>query len=168
MANPQVKYSPLTAEEIQSELTEIEQVWKIFIEKYEKTPYKEFNVNKDDLIEVIERVDKRKDYYYYFHDIDNGNMSEYKEVALKCFWIVKLRPFRMENPISDLFDFVNERFGLYLIFCILHKELSESGHKLILPSKSFIKNIIYSLKYQDISKEAIIDMVEGFSENYVR
>ena len=168
MANPQVKYTPLTAEEIQIELNEIELVWKNFIAKYEKSPYKEFSVNKDDLIETVERVDKRKDYYYYFHDIGNGDMSEYKEVALKCFWIVKLRPFRMLNPNSELYEFVNERFGLYLIFCILHKELTDLGLKLKLPSKNFIKNFIYSLKYRDMSKEALIDIVESFSENFTQ
>jgi len=138
MVNHEAKYLPLTASEINQEIKELELVWNNFIEKYERTPYKEFLLNKEDLIEIIERVNKRKKYYYYFHDIDNDNMSEYKEVALKSYWIIKFRPFHMKNRLSNLYEYVNEQFALYLIFSILHRELGNMGKKLRLPSERYI------------------------------
>ena len=167
MAHPKAKYSPLELSEIAAEVHELEIVWSNFIKTYEKTPYNEFMLNKDDLLEVVERVDKRKDYYYYFHEIGDGNMSEYKEVALKAYWIIKLRPFHMLSPFSDLHEYVNERFALYLIFCILHKELHGEGRKLRLPSGRYINDFLYSMKYHDITKEAMIGIVESFAENFV-
>ena len=167
MANPKAKYSPLEVSDINAEINELETVWINFIKNYERTPYKEFLLNKDDLFEVVERVDKRKDYYYYFHEIDDGNMSEYKEVALKSYWIIKLRPFHMINSSSDLHEYVNERFALYLIFSILHKELQNAGRKLRLPSEKYIQDFLYSMKYHDITKEAMIDIVESFAENFI-
>ena len=166
MANPTAKYSPLNASEMMLELQELESLWSNFLQTYERTQFKEFAVNKNDLLEIVERVDKRKDYYYYFHEIDNGNMSEYKEVALRSYWIVKLRPFHMTNPASDLYGYVNEQFALYLIFCILHRELQSSGHSLRLPSKRYINDLLYSLKYHDITKEAMIAIVDGFAEHF--
>ena len=167
MAHPKAKYSPLELSEIAAEVHELEIVWGNFIKTYEKTPHSEFVLNKDDLLEVVERVDKRKDYYYYFHEIGDGNMSEYKEVALKSYWIIKLRPFQMVNPSSDLYEYVNERFALYLIFSILHRELQNTGRTLRLPSGRYLNDLLYSMKYHDISKEAMIDIVDSFAENYI-
>ena len=167
MANPKAKYSPLAVSDVIKEIQDLELVWNNFIEKYERTPYKEFLLNKEDLIEIIKRVDKRKDYYFYFHEIDDGNMSEYKEVALKSYWIIKFKPFHMKNRLSDLYEYVNEQFALYLIFSILHRELENVGRKLRLPSERYIKDFLYSMKYHDISKEAMIDIIESFAENFV-
>ena len=168
MAHPTTKYRSLEVTEINSEISELEFVWVNFLKNYEKTPYNEFLLNKDDLFEVVVRVDKRKDYYYYFHEIDDDDMSEYKEVALKSYWIIKLRPFHMINHLSDLHEYVNEWFALYLIFSILHRELQKEGNLLKLPSKRYMNDLLYSMKYHDITKEAMIDIVESLAENYVK
>lgn len=168
MAHPTSKYCPLTVPEIEAEVKELEILWNNFIKRYEKTIYKDYLVDKDDLLEVITRVDKRKDYYYYYHDIDDGNMSEYKEVALKAYWIIKLKPFRMISPLSDLHNYVNEQFALYLIFSILHIELQKEGYSLLLPKEKYINDILYSMKYHDISKEAMIDIVDSIAEITLR
>lgn len=166
MAHPSTKYSPLKPAEINKEIQEIEFAWRNFVKNYEKSSYKEFLLNKDDLFEVVVRADKRKDYYYYFHEIDDDNMSEYKEVALKAYWIIKLRPFHMTNPSSDLHEYANEQFALYLIFSILHRELLKDDRVLKLPSSRYINDFLYSMKYHDIAKEAMLDIVESFAENY--
>ena len=53
-------------------------------------------VNKDNIFEIIERVEKRRVYFKIFHKID---MSERNEASLYCFWILKLAPFtNLKNP----------------------------------------------------------------------
>ena len=157
MANPKAKYCPLSDSELLDKEEQLVKLWQVFLQKNERSGHSAYAVNRKLLYDIIERVDERKDYYYYFHKIDN--MSELKEVALTGFWLVKLKPFRMEDPLSDLYSWENENFALYLILSILHKELPRRGHKFKLPSEQFMKNVRYSLKYRDISKEAMIDLV---------
>jgi hypothetical protein len=164
MANPTAKYQSLSKEAIREQLEALSQVWDIFLKRYEKSQYKECLINKDDLVNVIYRVDKRKDYYYYYHDIEDGHMSEYKEIALISYWIIKLKPFQMINQTADLYSWANETFALYLILSMLKKEAAKSGQSIRIPSGKYLKELKYSLKYRDYSKEALIDLVEGFSQ----
>jgi hypothetical protein len=47
--------------------------------------------SEDVLIDIIERVEKRRIYFHVFYD--GCEMGELNEGALLCFWIVKLHPF---------------------------------------------------------------------------
>jgi len=54
-----------------------------------------------------------------------------------------------------------------LIFSILHRELQKSGYTLKMPSENYLSDLLYSMKYHDITKEAMIDIVESLAENHI-
>ena len=132
MANPQKKYTPPASNEILAEVTTLITMWDDFISKYEKAEYRQFSINKGHLMEVIESVDKGKDLYYYFHGIEY--ISEFREVALLCFWIVRLKPFQMMSSQSSLYNNANECFGLYLILSVLHRASGRLERAFKMPS----------------------------------
>ncbi len=151
-------YIELTEEENKEQRDLIKKSWMYFL-KLNDPSLKEndYFINEYNLIEVVERVSKRKFYYKVFHGIEH--ISEFKEIALICFWICKLKPFVVLNQQSALCASTNELFSIHLVICLLEacsKEL-ETFHY---PDKITIKNIIYALKYQDLTKEALIQYME--------
>jgi hypothetical protein len=119
-----------------------------------------FTYNSSDLLSVIRKVDQRKHYFKEFHNIA---MSELKEISLLCFWLIKFKPYRIENDNDFLHDSINEKFCVYLIIYTIRNilrlnKLDESPINYF--SEEYIYELTYSLKFRDISKEALILMVE--------
>ncbi|MDR1149551.1 MAG: hypothetical protein LBK66_13065 [Spirochaetaceae bacterium] len=115
-----------------------------------------FNYNRSDLLLTIRKVDQRKHYFREFHNID---MSELKEISSLCFWLIKFKPYRIENDINSLHDSINEKFCVYLIIYTIRNilrlnNLDESPINYF--SEEYIYELTYSLKFRDISKEALI------------
>ena len=145
-------YVELTSSEIYDRLDEIE----IFLRKYAAVAKIDFNkivCRREVLLDIIERVEKRRVYFKVFHDIE---MSEKKEASLYCFWIIKLAPFFYamcpENQI-------NVRFAAYLFVSVIGRIASEWGHGIKLDEK-YLYSLFYSFTYRDLSKEAIMDIAE--------
>lgn len=151
-------YRELTPEENKQQRDLLCLSWERFVQlnDAELTEHDIF-INEYSLIEVVERVSKRKYYYKVFHGIEH--LSEFKEVALLCFWICKLKPFVVLNPESKLCASPNELFSIYLVTCLLAscKDKATNFHY---PDNVTVKNIIYALKYQDLTKEALIHYME--------
>lgn len=98
-------------------------------------------------------------------------MSECKEVALICFWYIKLHPICavdksvLENDIKYL-DSINEKLAVYYIIVSLQAMLESRGlsaQKLDELPPKYIKELVYSFTYRDISKEALILLVESIA-----
>jgi len=121
-------------------------------------------VSKTSLAEIVLRVDKRKSYYVFFHNLEH--ISEFKEAALYAFWVIKLKPFKMLNTSSQLADTINEYFAIHLILLTIKECCSQKKKIYIHPCKSFIENAVYSFTFQDISKEALILFVETLAFAY--
>lgn len=155
---------PLSSEKISQKISIIEKIWNDFIIENDNTINIEYDINERNLIEVIVRVDKRKDYYNYFHDLNS--ISEFKETALLCFWIIKLKPFTILKKDSVLRNSTNEMFSLYLIFGIIKRRLDMLNKTFSYPPERYIKDIIYSFKYRDLSKEAMILLVDSLANSY--
>ena len=119
-----------------------------------------FLVRTIDLLIIITKVDQRKHYFKVFHNID---MSELKEVSLICYWLIRFKPYYEKSDSSSINDSLNEKFCVYLIIhairCILQsKSLDESPIDKL--SKEYIYELTYTFKFRDISKEAMITIVE--------
>ena len=117
---------------------------------------------------VIAKVDQRRKYFKYFHGLD---MSEYKEVALICFWYIKLHPICavskeiMQKDMTE-FNSINEKLAVYYLLITL-KAMLKNENKSIdivdsLPNE-YIKELAYSFTYRDLSKEALILLVESIA-----
>lgn len=125
-------------------------------------------LNQSAILEIIVKVDQRRQYFKYFHRLD---MSEYKEAALNGFWYIKLHPLNIrpqENSqrLDQRYDSINEKLALYIILKTLRTLLKEKHlpvKRLDELPKSYVHELIYSLTYRDISKEALILLVESMA-----
>ena len=141
---------------------EINRLNKLFSRFLRSNGYSEltFGFSNTDLLSIINKVSQRKHYFKEFHNID---MSDLKEVSLYCFWLVKFRPYYINQEDISINDSINEKFCVYLIIHTIraimqsHK-LDESPIEYI--SKEYIYELTYSFKFRDISKEALILLVE--------
>jgi hypothetical protein len=107
-------------------------------------------LNRDGvLIDIVERVEKRRVYFRVFHNIV---MSERNEISLYCFWILKLAPFF--NP-QDPNDYVNVRFASFLFLRMVSRVGRKAQSRKSI-SREYVQNLYYAFLYQDISKEAIM------------
>ena len=114
--------------------------------------------NEKTLLEIVERVFKRKIYYHVFHGIENLNII--KETALYCFWLNKLQPFTINFETGETNNRINAKIALNLLKQSLYA-YAEQEHKQVNLNESILQNLFYSLLYNDLSKEAIIDIAES-------
>ena len=147
---------------------------KRWMEKYvglfqKKARLEEYDIKIDYLIlyKVFIRIDKRKDYFQYFHSDDNQIMriSQDKEIALLAYWIVKYKPFRLKTVEQEESFFerylcsINEMVASMLIvhyLCQVDQELIN------IFDSNRINLLIYDLLNRNISKSALIMYVESF------
>jgi len=119
-----------------------------------------FRFNETDLLLIIRKVDQRKHYFKEFHNID---MSELKEISLVCFWIIKFRPYNVDTDDDNINDSINEKFCVYLIMHTIRSILKTKGldeSPLNYLTKEYIYQMIYSFRFRDMSKEALILLTE--------
>lgn len=167
MNNENFEYHPLNEEELQV-------IWdkqKVFIEGFitsNKYDADSIYIDKNAVLAIIVKVDQRRRYFEFFHHL---KMSEYKEAALNSFWYVKLHPInikRIESAENQLqiYDSINEKLALYIILKTLRAMLEKkhiSTKRLDELPPSYIDELIYTLTYRDISKEALIILVESMA-----
>ena len=119
----------------------------------------EITISYDVLIEIIERVEKRRIYFHVFHD--GCKMGELNEGALLCFWIVKLHPFYHPKINSST---LNAKIAI----CLFTNAIFYYSEKAKIERKiqdHFINDLYYSLMYRDISKESLMILAESFVED---
>lgn len=174
-------YVALNSEQIEEKIKLLLNVWNRFLtntinsceDKNLKFPKelgnldltKIYYVNMLALREVFERTHQREDYFARYHQ--NLKMSNYKEIGLIAFWIAKLKPFRLkEEYFEDYFDLrINEEFSLYFVFNSVAKYAKEKGEKYSLDyiNPELYNEMLYTIQYRDLSKEAYGCLVELIS-----
>jgi hypothetical protein len=129
--------------------------FKFYVGDYGETQgLSDIVVDQSIMIEICERIEKRRIYFHIFYD---RKMGELNEGALMCFWILKLMPFSHNDiPASEL----NAKMALYLLNNAIIYHARQSKKKVNI-SDSFNKNLYYSFRFRDISKEAIMELAEG-------
>jgi hypothetical protein len=105
------------------------------------------------LIEIIERIEKRRIYFHIFHQIDMGELNE---GALYCFWISKFCPFYYAGIPTNV---LSTKIALYLFEKTLFFYAQKTGKK-VNTSQRFLSSLYYSLLYRDITKEALMLLAE--------
>lgn len=127
----------------------------------------DFRINTPMLYRIIERIDQRKDYYLYFHSNKEYamKMSQTKEIALFCYWLIKYKPIAFSNAYEEFNFFdahgytVNEMYAAFLLMSFVIG-LEEDNIKYF--SEEAIFTLTYSLSNREISKEALILYIESF------
>lgn len=163
-------YVPINSEQLEKEMVAIVECWKTFLEKitayYHDNNNKRFSVsytvNTLALREIVERVYQRKDYFCRYHS--GMLMSEFKEIGLNMFWISKFKPFCISGDgyEEELAFNINDDFALFFMLTALENlakkmKLEYSSERL---SGKLYNEILYSLCFRDLSKEALGIIVE--------
>lgn len=165
--NTDFRYEPLSEDEYEALWNKHKNVIECFIQK-NKYSAKNLYLNKNIILEIISKVDQRKKYFQYYHGLD---MSEFKEVSLIIFWYIKLKPISISNYDASArnkkeFDAINEKLAFFYLIRT-YRKLLEKSHKSTkildnLPDE-YIREILYSFEFRDISKEALILLVESIA-----
>lgn len=167
MSDNNFRYTPLTEGEYKDLWQKHTDIIERFIKNNRYDP-NDLYVNEKTVLSVIAKVDQRKKYFQYFHGLD---MSEFKEVSLICFWYIKLKPICISNDSDSKrqsvgFEAINEKLALYYLLSTYRSMLNKQNlsTKVLdnLPGE-YIKEILYSFEYRDISKEALILLVESIA-----
>lgn len=158
------KYKWMTEQEYIKEVHDLDKLLHDFCDGSDLYPYESVKTNINALKDIIIRVHKRKYYFKIFHN--EMITSEYKETALYCYWFLKLRPLWIDsaNPSSDR---INEKFALHLYISLL-KKYNEDFSKEDGINKLHIRELLYSFRFRDITKESMILMLEPYYYEYLR
>lgn len=158
------KYQRMNEEDFMDEVAKLDALLQDFCIASCKYPYESVKTNIDTLRDIIVRVHKRKHYFKVFHN--EMITSEYKETALYCYWILKLRPLWIDPNIASA-DRINEKFALHLYVSLLKKYNEDFSDKDGI-NKLHIRELLYSFRFRDLTKEAMILMLEPYYYDYLR
>jgi hypothetical protein len=121
-----------------------------------------FHTSTFDIVDMINRVDKRKAYYYCFHK--EMKINECKVAALYAYWILKLRPFtiiddryRNKPEICN----INEAFAIYVLGAalLLTERIKNTGKA----SLSYYSLLEYSFRFRNFSIDSFIVLIESIT-----
>lgn len=178
------EYIQLKSDEMEQKISLILDLWHDFLQKtvltyvskckkrrqhcesLENCDTKEiYCVNIVALREIFERTHQREDYFERYHN--KLQMSNFKEIGLIAFWISKLKPFYLkEGYFDDVFNLkINEEFALYFIFNAIARYAKEQGYEYSLKriNSELYNELLYTMQYRDLSKEAFGCIVELIS-----
>lgn len=159
------RYIPIALEKKEENIKGMSRLIDNFLElnQYNANDVK---VNAIALSRIVDKVHQREKYFSYFHNI---SMSELKQIALNCFWIIKLHPIDMADGLSkeeqSKLKSINENFAIYYMIAylkVLYKEKNNDVNTFF--DSLYIKELMYSFTYRDISKEAMILLVETIAK----
>lgn len=160
-------YKGLSPEEKQRNMNYIQALLDKFIE-VSKLDRKYIGTNDIALHDIVTRIDQRKDYYQYFHseiltgDLDIRTISQVKQIALLCFWLIKYKPFFItdvdisNNYYKEWRCTVNELFAVYIFITFAYKHSPDKIHRKYYKSKKFKEELAYCFAERDLSKESLI------------
>lgn len=158
------KYQWMTEQEFMNEVKDLEKLLRDFCEGSRLYQYESVKTNMNALKDIIVRVHKRKHYFKIFHN--EMNISEYKETALYCYWILKLRPFWID-PSYPSSERINEKFALHLYISLLKKYNGDFSQEDGI-SRLHIRELLYSFRFRDITKESMILMLEPYYYEFLK
>lgn len=158
------KYEWMTEQEFMEEVESLDKLLQDFCTGSDLYSYEMVKMNISALRDIIVRVHKRKHYFRVFHN--EMITSEYKETALYCYWFLKLRPLWID-PSNKCSERINEKFAMHLYISLLKKynvDISpEDGI-----NRLHIRELMYSFRFRDITKEAMILMLEPYYYDYLK
>ena len=130
------------------------------------------------LHEIYLRLNKRAQYYLYFHDM---SISERKQAGLFAYWILRFYPIKVTiNTIKvsqtqkKWLHTVNERFAAHVLYAAVYDEYGkQSGNAALTKSEelkdSYYKALLYSLRFRHISMDAMLLLAETMTlESFAR
>ena len=104
---------------------------KIISEKvYGNKTASKLKYDTDIIKDIITRIEKRRTYFHIYHNATK--MGEVNEIALVCFWIIKLMPFKHNNILNAN---LNIKLAYTLMIEILSFIAEKKGKKIIIENQ---------------------------------
>ena len=131
--------------------------FKVYLQDFETSQgLPDIKPDRSVMMEICERIEKRRIYFHIFY---NCKMGELNEGSLMCFWIIKLMPFSCPD-YSISANELNAKIALYLFNNMLLYHAKKNG-KGVNISETINRDLYYSFRFRDISKEAIMSLAEA-------
>ena len=157
-------YPKISEQEYMKEVDKLDSLLQDFCKGSSLYSYTKVSVNLSAMRDIIVRVHKRKHYFRIFHN--DMVTSEYKETALYCYWVLKLRPLWIDPTVKKS-ERINEKFALHLYVSLL-KKYNETFSEKDGINKKHIRELLYSFRFRDITKESMILMLEPYYYEYLK
>jgi hypothetical protein len=160
--NSTLKYIRIPNDEIYPIIKRFHDNFKAFLAKKGFPADIAFHMSVLDIIDIINRVDKRRAYYFCFHE--EMKIDECKVAALYAYWILKFKPFTITdkryiyNPNSSN---INEAFAIFFIYAslvLMKRIIKEPNMK-----PSYYNFLEYSFRYRHFSIDSFIVLVESIT-----
>jgi hypothetical protein len=159
--NKSLKYDRIPTEEMIKPIQYFTKLFQDFLDIKGFPKNTKHHISFVALIDIIIRVDKRKAYYYCFHNME---INECKEAALYAYWILKLRPFTITDARytknADACA-INEAFAIHFIGLVL--ELTHRIERTNKINESYSRFLEYSFRFRNFSIDSFIVLVESIS-----
>jgi len=121
--------------------------------KSENIGIENVDIEMKTFIEILVRIDKRREYFKIYHD--GTTMNELKETALLAYWIMKFKPFYLKGE-----PLINERFSLFIVYGVCKATYDAYGLLFVVSSR-YKKQLKYAFIYWELSKESIIMIIQS-------
>lgn len=164
--NSELKYSDIPDGELLSFYDHFENLFVEFLEELKYPSDTKYSIDSYALIDAIVRVDKRKAYFWCFHNME---INERKEVALYAYWFLKFKPFSIcDNRFADRkqTSYINELFAIYLISSILlfdEDEFAEIGVSNSKDKFTYLDKLLYSLRYRCFTIDSFMILIDSIT-----
>lgn len=125
-----------------------------------------YSISEVALLDVIIRVDKRREYFKHFHTADGQPMliNEFKMIALCVYWILKFKPITITDTRfcskAEHID-VNEWFAFFLLWIVLVAAGRCSGQ--LNEGSRFLKELLYSFRFRNFTIDSLLVLAESIN-----
>lgn len=164
--NSELEYADIPDDELLTIYDDFETLFVKFLEESKYPSDTKYSIDSYALIDAIVRVDKRKAYFWCFHDME---INERKEVALYAYWFLKFKPFAIcDNRFADKkqTSCINELFAIYLISSILLFDDDKFSEISVLKSDdkfTYLDKLLYSLHYRCFTIDSFMILVDSIT-----
>ncbi|MBF0211460.1 MAG: hypothetical protein HQK68_11325 [Desulfamplus sp.] len=122
-------------------------------------------VNLVILDECFNRVDIILEQSYLNDPKQSNELSEFKIGGTVCFWIKKLKPFRVSDDNHTANRLINEILAFLLAYFLIFGYLSIHKKESHIPKikAHYFSDLIRSLRYNSYSPQSLVLLFEGLS-----
>jgi hypothetical protein len=145
-----IPYEPLTEDERECEITNLLTFLFEYVAPAINCDPEIIDFNQAALNEIVEMVNKRYLYFKVFHK--GMEMGEINQVALQCYWILKLKPFFIINQ-----SYSTDINAVFAFALMLATAIEVSADEISI-SENVYKTILHSFEYHELTKEAVMDI----------
>ena len=172
LRNSNLRYEEMSDDEVRKLYDYFSDLFRTFLVDNQYPEDIDYCIDAYSLIDAIIRVDKRKAYFFCFH---NMSINEKKEAALYAYWFIKFKPFSIvderycDNKRSSR---INELFAAYVVYAVLLFDndlfMGLQMEKCDKDKFTYHDKLMYSLHYRSFTIDSIMFMFDTITPETVK